>query len=234
MLTLLSSVFAMSLATAPLETPSDTQDLETSDENITCEVSDTKEKTKEAEVLLQITNPNIYPRKKDKIQCVEKEKADLSSYKEVDEFTSLAQAKKNERVEIAGKINLEEEKKKDTTGFDLVYKSAGEQYQIPWEVLSAIHKVETGRRGDTSVASYAGASGPMQFMPSTFRSYGVDGDGDGRALIHDSDDAIFSAANYLKANGGDRNISGALLHYNHSSAYVNKVLAIAKTIGYTG
>ncbi len=121
----------------------------------------------------------------------------------------------------------------DTTGFDRIYLAASERYGVPTEILSAVHLTETNRRGDTAIQSYAGAQGPMQFMPPTWRAYGVDGDGDGVANIHDVDDAIFGAAHYLTANGAARgDVRNALYRYNHSQAYVNLVLARARAIGY--
>jgi membrane-bound lytic murein transglycosylase B len=42
---------------------------------------------------------------------------------------------------------------------------------------------------------------PLQFMPGTWASMGVDGDGDGRADIHNDADSIYSAANYLTKSG---------------------------------
>jgi membrane-bound lytic murein transglycosylase B len=71
----------------------------------------------------------------------------------------------------------------------------------------------------------------MQFLPSTWRAYGVDGDGDGHADIDDLADAVFSAANHLCANGaGDpARLRSALWNYNHSSAYVERVLQVAAT-----
>lgn len=93
---------------------------------------------------------------------------------------------------------------------------------LDWTVLAAIHKVETGF-GTGRATSSAGAQGPMQFMPSTFESYGVDGDGDHVARINDVEDAIFSAANLLCANGaGDpARLATAIWNYNHSQKYVN-------------
>jgi soluble lytic murein transglycosylase-like protein len=103
---------------------------------------------------------------------------------------------------------------------------------LPWTVVAAIGQVESGHGRNTAM-SYAGAQGPMQFMPATFASYGVDGDGDGIADIHNAADSIFSAANYLCANGGGRGpgpLARAIWHYNHADWYVALVLKIASQL----
>ena len=100
---------------------------------------------------------------------------------------------------------------------------------MSWSLLAAIGQVETGHGANTS-SSYAGAQGPMQFMPATFASYGVDGDHDGDVDIHDPADAIFSAAHYLCANGAGRDeesTARAVWHYNHADWYVALVLKLA-------
>lgn len=52
------------------------------------------------------------------------------------------------------------------------------------------------------IGSWAGAFGHLQFMPTTFLSYALDGTGDGvRAVWNNPDDALASAANYLRALG---------------------------------
>ena len=106
---------------------------------------------------------------------------------------------------------------------------------LDWTVLAAIHNVETGF-GTGPAVSDAGAQGPMQFMPSTFAAYGIDGDRDGVARIDEPVDAIFSAANLLCANGaGDpERLRTAIWNYNHSDAYVDRVLEIAVSYGAWG
>jgi hypothetical protein len=103
---------------------------------------------------------------------------------------------------------------------------------LPWTVLAAIHKVETGF-GRGGAVSSAGAQGPMQFMPATWQAYGTDGDGDGVARINDVEDAVFSAAALLCANGaGDpTRLAAAVFSYNHSDAYVAEVLSLASSYG---
>lgn len=114
-----------------------------------------------------------------------------------------------------------------------IYQSAAQTCDgLDWTVLAAIHKIETNF-GRSEISSSKGALGPMQFMPSTWRSYGSDGDGDGLADINNVTDAIFSAAYLLCANGaGDpARLSDAIWNYNHSDRYVAEVLELATSYG---
>lgn len=124
-------------------------------------------------------------------------------------------------------------------GFDLkipaeyipIYMKAGEQYNVPWTLLAAHHRVETRFSTMNTLISPVGAEGHMQFMPCTFvgwshptcdglgkgnipesektdpkviekyGGYGVDANGDGVADPFDIEDAIFSAANFLSQAG---------------------------------
>ncbi|RSN56664.1 C40 family peptidase [Actinomadura sp. WAC 06369] len=110
-----------------------------------------------------------------------------------------------------------------------LYVQAGNRYGIGWHVLAAVGKAESdhGRgpgSGIRSGTNHAGAAGPMQFLLSTWAAFGVDGNGDGRKDVYDPADAIPGAARYLKHNGAPEKTRRALFAYNHSDAYVEKVL----------
>lgn len=71
------------------------------------------------------------------------------------------------------------------------------------QLLDALRIIDAGHVNAIDMnGSWAGAMGHMQFMPSTFRAYAVDGDGDARIDLWQSvPDALHSAANYLKRAG---------------------------------
>ncbi|TWT08122.1 lytic transglycosylase domain-containing protein [Planococcus sp. CPCC 101016] len=112
-----------------------------------------------------------------------------------------------------------------------LYKEAAEDYNIPWTLLAAHHRIETRFSTMDPLLSPVGAEGHLQFMPCTFvgwshptcsgqgqgeiseedktnldviayyGGYGVDGNGDGIADPYNLTDALYSAANYLSQNG---------------------------------
>ena len=105
---------------------------------------------------------------------------------------------------------------------------AAAKYGIPASLLKAVWQIESGMRWSSSVTSYAGATGPCQFMPSTWRKYAEDGNGDGRADINYAPDCLFGSAKLLASNGAaSGNIDKALYAYNHSTSYVNRVKSMA-------
>jgi membrane-bound lytic murein transglycosylase B len=91
--------------------------------------------------------------------------------------------------------------------------------------------------GDTDGGTYDGdavydrAVGPMQFIPSTWRRWARDGNGDGRADPNNIYDAALAAAHYLCATGPmqtDDQMRRGFFSYNHSDAYAAIVLNYAK------
>jgi hypothetical protein len=107
-----------------------------------------------------------------------------------------------------------------------IYREASERYGLGPSgpsILAAINEIESGF-GSNMGPSSAGAIGWMQFMPATWEAYGVDGDGDGRRNPWEPKDAIFAAANYLRASGMPEDPEGAIWAYNHADWYVADVL----------
>ena len=111
-----------------------------------------------------------------------------------------------------------------------IYQAAGIQYGVRWEVLAAINEIETNYGRNLNVSS-AGAMGWMQFIPSSWKLYGVDANNDGRKDPYNPVDAIFAAARYLKAAGADQDLAKAIFAYNHADWYVQSVLMRARFIG---
>jgi membrane-bound lytic murein transglycosylase B len=100
------------------------------------------------------------------------------------------------------------------------YAAAERRFGVPWSILAAVNFVESAF-GRLRNASSAGARGPMQFLPSTWRQYGLGGD------IEDPHDAILAAANYLRQAGAPDHLDQALFTYNHSMSYVRAIRRFA-------
>jgi membrane-bound lytic murein transglycosylase B len=97
-------------------------------------------------------------------------------------------------------------------------------------VLAAIGQIESGD-GTNNGPSPAGAHGPMQFMPATWRVWGITAFGEpGPPNIMDPFDAVPAAARYLCAAGASTpsGLPAAIFAYNHAEWYVAEVLALAK------
>ncbi|SER40161.1 Membrane-bound lytic murein transglycosylase B [Actinokineospora terrae] len=88
--------------------------------------------------------------------------------------------------------------------------------------IAAIPDTDGGELdGDTT---WDRAVGPMQFIPSTWRKYAADGNGDGVRSPHNIYDAAVAAGRYLCSGGMDLNnvddLGAAIFRYNHSGDYV--------------
>jgi cell wall-associated NlpC family hydrolase len=138
--------------------------------------------------------------------------------------------------------------------FLALYQQAAARFGIDWAILAAIGKIECdhGRSkaagcNPPGTLNDKGATGPMQFLGSTWRAgtpsmtvpavgppttstaqgYATDGDGDRLANVWDPADAIAAAARLLAANGAPADYRQALFAYNPDTAYVDAVLAQA-------
>jgi membrane-bound lytic murein transglycosylase B len=103
------------------------------------------------------------------------------------------------------------------------YRKARARSGVSVTLLAAVNLIESdfGRVRNDSVA---GAQGPMQFIPSTWRAYGRGGD------VQDPHDAILGAARFLAAAGALGDEAGALYRYNPSSLYVTAVSRYARVM----
>ncbi|RAG81350.1 hypothetical protein DN069_33300, partial [Streptacidiphilus pinicola] len=128
---------------------------------------------------------------------------------------------------------------------------------LTWQVLAGIGEVESGQANNGDLTNdgttrspilgplldgtggnaaipaagggWARAEGPMQFLPSTWTQWGVDGNGDGKADPNNVFDAALAAGHYLCAQGRDlaqpSDLDAAILSYNHSPSYLATVTA---------
>jgi membrane-bound lytic murein transglycosylase B len=97
--------------------------------------------------------------------------------------------------------------------------------------LRYLEKIARHTKRDISefFGSAAGAMGHMQIVPSTFYTYGQDGNGDGIKDPLDPQDSLATAAYFLARTIAVKgSLRTAIKGYNNSSAYCNEVLALSK------
>ena len=118
------------------------------------------------------------------------------------------------------------------TNYLQLFQESAAQYcpGLSWTVLAAIGQIESAD-GQNMGPSTAGALGPMQFLPSTWSTWGIDGFGDtGPPDIMNPFDAVPAAARMLCADGaasGGAGLQQAIFDYNHATWYVDEVLTLA-------
>lgn len=122
---------------------------------------------------------------------------------------------------------------------------------LGWTTLAGIGWIESGHgthggstllaNGETTgsisgpqlSAGMGRAMGPMQFIADTWSRWATDGDGDGTADINNINDAAYTAARYLCADGRDlskpSDWAAAIYSYNHAQWYVDEVYNAANT-----
>jgi hypothetical protein len=111
-----------------------------------------------------------------------------------------------------------------------IYGQAAARYDLGQRgpsILAGVNWVETDFGTNLGVSS-AAAEGWMQFLPSSWAAYGVDGNGDGVKDPYNPWDAIFAAARLLRASGAPSDWHDAIYSYNHAEWYVAKVERAAR------
>jgi hypothetical protein len=111
-----------------------------------------------------------------------------------------------------------------------IYRQAAARYRLGPRgpaILAGINWEETGFGANLDVSS-AQAEGWMQFLPSSWEAFGVDGNGDGTKDPYNPWDAIFAAAHLLRESGAPGNWHDAIYSYNHAEWYVEDVLGAAE------
>lgn len=138
--------------------------------------------------------------------------------------------------------------------FEGTYKEIAEKYNIDWQLLAAIHRVETAFSSNNNISS-AGAVGHTQFMKCTWIGWsysgcngtlgnadvpndvltdvdkikehggeGVDGNGNGTADPMELSDALSATAKKLEKDGANTDVESAVFNYNRDDSYVSDVM----------
>lgn len=122
------------------------------------------------------------------------------------------------------------------------YRASAERFELGddgWAYLAGIGKVESdhGRSNAPGVRDGQNAhgccAGPMQIHNGfgtgggTWGAFKVDGDADGREDIYDPDDAVATAARYLRFSGAPGDWHRALFAYNRAEWYIGRVVDAA-------
>jgi len=118
-----------------------------------------------------------------------------------------------------------------TLGFDYAPRAEFFRYELEQFLLMSR---EQQLPADALLGSYAGAMGPPQFMPHSYREFAVDGNGDGKVdLWNNWDDVLASIANYLKQHGwrsGEPVVTDAVLTSMDTSAFTLGDVTLNETV----
>ena len=104
------------------------------------------------------------------------------------------------------------------------------------QLADLLYMAKSGGENPVGImGSWAGAFGLCQFIPTSYRAYGRDGNGDNVIDLDNVSDDAASIAYYLNENGWHSDISRAkqktsIKRYNHSEFYADCVLALADGI----
>ncbi len=155
-------------------------------------------------------------------------------YRVFNTLSSLSQASHPEIFRLAF-----DQLKESYPGLTEAYLRKRAERKSQWAFRELKAFIEIGIRENFDIlevkGSWAGAFGIPQFMPTSYLTYGADGDGDKSVRLHNRHDAIVSVANYLRAHGwkpglSDQEMLKILFRYNHSHLYGETVIKSAQKL----
>lgn len=158
----------------------------------------------------------------------------VEKYRVLNTFCSLSQANHPEVFRLA--FDHLKQSYPDLTE-DYLRRRAKSKSRWAFQELKAF--LEIGIRENLDIlevkGSWAGAFGLPQFIPTSYLTYGADGDGDNNVRLHERYDAIVSVANYLKTHGwkpglAEKEMMKVLFRYNRSRLYGETVLKCARKL----
>lgn len=143
-----------------------------------------------------------------------------------------------DNVEYAARVMKEEGKSNALVNKEISYIKNRAKKRGGWAYGQLKHVLRIHKSGTLDVrglyGSWAGAFGWPQFIPSSYRSLAVDGNGDGIIDLYDPHDAIHSVGYYLSQSGfrtGNKSrVIKALKSYNNSSAYANSIWGLSQRV----
>lgn len=122
------------------------------------------------------------------------------------------------------------------TELDWIRNRAATRSKWAYKELVNLLKIDKSGHADAMsiYGSWAGAFGWSQFLPSSYLSRAVDGDGDDKIDLFNPADAINSVANYLQKAGYKKDNTAsrkkALRNYNPSTPYVESIYALSERV----
>ena len=143
-----------------------------------------------------------------------------------------------ENVEYAARVMKEEGKSQREISNEIAYIKNRSVKRGKWAYNQLKHVLRIHASGTLDVrdlyGSWAGAFGWAQFIPSSYRSLAIDGNGDGTINLYHAPDVIHSVAYYLSQGGyragSSARIKKALKSYNPSNEYANSIYALSRRV----
>jgi membrane-bound lytic murein transglycosylase B len=153
-------------------------------------------------------------------------------------YMSLAMADQPKYIEMNLKALREKHRNKSAKEFEALESKLMQRTETKasWAIdqLLALATIDSCCYDALEIhGSYAGAFGISQFIPESYVEWAIDGNNDSRVDLYTLDDAVFSAANYLKLHGWSNDPKDqykAIWGYNHSDAYVKAIQKLARKI----